>query len=136
MAYKDKQSRQAVSQNAVQQKKADKGPLATNSKSVGKGIEHQPENQMALTKLNFIWMAVAGAMIIVGFLLMLGPSATVDHFEPDIFSTRRLVIGPLLAFLGFVAMAIAIIIDPSKRREKDERKENAEQTSVEATKII
>lgn len=72
-------------------------------------IERQPENEMALTRRNFIYMGIAGVMIVVGFLLMLGPSATVENFEPDIFSTRRIVVGPLIAFLGFVAMAIAII---------------------------
>lgn len=79
------------------------------------GIDAQPVNQMALGKKNFILIAVAGLMIIVGFVLMLGPSATVDHYEPDIFSTRRIVIGPMIAFLGFVAMAIAIIVSPGKK---------------------
>lgn len=94
MAYKDKLNRN------TQQKRA---------KSGGSGIDRQPASEMALGKLNFIYMGVAGAMIIVGFLLMLGPSSTVDNFNPDIFSTRRIVVGPLIAFLGFVAMAIAII---------------------------
>lgn len=70
---------------------------------------------MALSRINFIGMAIAGLMIVAGFLLMLGPSSTVDRFEPDIFSTRRIVVGPLIAFLGFVAMAVAIMIDRKKR---------------------
>jgi hypothetical protein len=45
---------------------------------------------------------------------MLGGSSTVEEFNPDIFSTRRIVVGPCIAFLGFVAMAVAIIIDPAK----------------------
>lgn len=70
--------------------------------------------RMPLQKANFMAMAVAGAMIVIGFLLMLGGSSTVEEFNPDIFSTRRIVVGPCIAFLGFVAMAVAIIIDPSK----------------------
>lgn len=65
-----------------------------------------------LHKSNFIAMAIAGAMIVIGFLLMLGGSSTVEQFDADIFSTRRIVVGPCIAFLGFVAMAIAIIVDP------------------------
>lgn len=65
-----------------------------------------------LGKTNFILMAIAGAAIVIGFLLMLGPSTTEAGFEPDIFSTRRIVIGPGLAFLGFVFMAFAIIFRP------------------------
>lgn len=85
---------------------------AEGAKKAGAGIEQQTVASMALGRLNFLLMACAGAMIVVGFLLMLGPSSTADTFEPDIFSTRRIVLGPLIAFLGFVAMAIAIIVKP------------------------
>lgn len=60
-------------------------------------------------------MAGAGAAIVIGFLLMLGPSTTAAGFEPDIFSTRRIVVGPGLAFLGFLFMAFAIIYRPRKK---------------------
>lgn len=96
--------------------KKDYRPQKSNS-----AIESQPKDRMALGRRNFIFMAVAGAMIIVGFLLMLGPSATPDHYEPDIFSTRRIVIGPLVAFLGFVAMSVAIIISPTKKSKVESK---------------
>lgn len=76
--------------------------------------EGMRRTRMPLQKANFVAMAVAGAMIVIGFLLMLGGSSTVEEFNPDIFSTRRIVVGPCIAFLGFVAMAVAIIIDPAK----------------------
>ncbi len=69
---------------------------------------------MPLERANFIAMAIAGAMIVLGFILMLGGSSTTEAFNADIFSTRRIVVGPLIAFLGFVAMAAAIIIDPRR----------------------
>ena len=69
---------------------------------------------MPLQRGNFIGMAIAGAMIVLGFLLMLGGSSTAEAFNPDIFSTRRIVVGPIIAFLGFVLMAVAIIIDHEK----------------------
>lgn len=72
------------------------------------------ESAHSLRKANFVAMAIAGVMIVVGFLLMLGGSSTIEHFNADIFSTRRIVVGPCIAFLGFVAMAIAIIIDPER----------------------
>ncbi|MGM9871678.1 MAG: DUF3098 domain-containing protein [Muribaculaceae bacterium] len=68
-----------------------------------------------LLKNNFIAMAISVALIIIGFLLMLGGSSTADSFNPDIFSTRRIVAGPLIAFAGFVAMAVAIIIKPKSK---------------------
>lgn len=74
----------------------------------------QVKQSMPLQRGNFIAMAIAGAMIVIGFLLMLGGSTTVEEFNPDIFSTRRIVVGPAIAFLGFVFMAAAIIIDPKR----------------------
>lgn len=77
-------------------------------------INHQDFDTLPLGKNNFIWMGVAGAMIVIGFLLMLGGSSTTEAFNPDIFSTRRIVVGPLIAFLGFVGMAVAVCIKPKK----------------------
>lgn len=79
------------------------------------GIEKETSAEKPLRKNNFIIMAVAGAMIIMGFLLMLGAPSTVDSFNPDIFSTRRIVVGPAIAFLGFVLMAVGIIVRPSNK---------------------
>lgn len=57
-------------------------------------------------------MVIAGLAIVLGFLLMLGGSSSVEAFNPDIFSTRRVVIGPTIAFLGFLFMGVAIIYRP------------------------
>ena len=82
------------------------------------GIEHQSFESLPLGRNNFIFMAVAGVMIVVGFLLMLGGSSTPEQFNPDIFSTRRIVVGPTICFLGFVAMAVAVCIKPAKNHHK------------------
>ena len=71
-----------------------------------------------LTRSNFIMMVIAGAAIVIGFLLMLGAKTTAEGFEPDIFSTRRIVIGPTLAFLGFAFMGFAIIYRSHKHKQK------------------
>lgn len=68
-----------------------------------------------LGRNNFILMAIAGAMIIVGFLLMLGGSSTEEAFNPDIFSTRRIIVGPAISFIGFIFMGYAIIRKPSDK---------------------
>lgn len=77
-------------------------------------IDREDFEQMPLGRNNFIYMAIAGAMIVIGFLLMLGGSSTTEEFNPDIFSTRRIVVGPAICFLGFVAMAVAVCIKPKK----------------------
>jgi len=77
-------------------------------------LQKETMAEFPLAKKNFIWMGVSAAMIVLGFLLMLGASST-EEFNPDIFSARRIVAGPTIAFLGFVAMGIAIIRTPRKR---------------------
>ena len=84
------------------------------SKKKNDVLERESFDQKPLTRTNFIAMAVSAALIILGFVLMLGGSTTETEFNPDIFSTRRIVVGPAVAFIGFVAMAIAIIIRPKK----------------------
>ncbi|MDE5851100.1 MAG: DUF3098 domain-containing protein [Muribaculaceae bacterium] len=60
-------------------------------------------------------MACCLALIVIGFLLMAGPGSSVEGgFNPDIFSTRRIVVGPAVTFLGFLLMAFAILITPKK----------------------
>lgn len=88
-----------------------------NSES-GAQPEVQSDKRLPLARKNFIYMAIAGLMIVVGFLLMLGGGSTPEQFNPDIFSTRRIVVGPTIAFLGFVFMGIAIIIKPKEEAEK------------------
>lgn len=87
----------------------------TNKKTGNDKIDHQGFNTTPLGRNNFVWMAVAGAMIVLGFILMLGGSSTPEQFNPDIFSTRRIVVGPAIAFLGFVGMAVAVCIKPKKK---------------------
>ena len=72
----------------------------------------------ALDKMNFILIAVGVIIIIAGLLLMTGASSTETHFEPDIFSTRRIVVAPLVCFVGFVFMIFAIMFRPKNKQEK------------------
>jgi hypothetical protein len=42
-------------------------------------------------------LIAASILIAVGYLLMAGPGSTEQAFNPDIFSTRRIVIAPVPA---------------------------------------
>lgn len=83
-------------------------------------FERETPSQLPLVKRNFLWMIAAGVMIVAGFLLMLGGSSTTEQFNPDIFSTRRIVIGPTIAFAGYVVMAFAILLKPRVNIESEE----------------
>ncbi len=45
-----------------------------------------------------------------------GSSSIESGFNPDIFSFRRIVLGPAIAFIGFLCMAFAIIVNPRKKK--------------------
>ena len=91
----------------------------SNNSANKSGIKHQSHDTLPLTRKNFILMAIAGALIVIGFCLVIGDGSqtATGQFNPEIFSTRRIVIGPLLAFLGFAAMAGAIIIRPESLKK-------------------
>ena len=93
-----------------------------NSKGKSDGISHEDFDKLPLARNNFILMAIAGAMIIIGFLLMLGGSSTPEGFNPDIFSTRRIKVAPIVSFIGFIFMIYAVIRRP--RKEESSLKES------------
>lgn len=69
-----------------------------------------------LPKLNLILIAVSFIIIVVGFALMVGEPSGATEYNPDIFSTRRITVGPMIALLGFVMMIAAILF---KKKDKE-----------------
>ncbi len=58
---------------------------------------------------NYILMIAGIAVICIGFALMMGGASTDPKvFNPEIFSTRRIVIAPIVVLLGFVIEVFAI----------------------------
>ena len=68
-------------------------------------------------RIAFILLAIGMAVIIVGFLLMTGPSSTEGYFEPDIFSVRRIKVAPAVCFFGFIFMIYGIVRKPKDKTE-------------------
>ena len=74
-----------------------------------------------LTKINFILMGICLLLIIIGFWLMTGDANVGDTFNEKLFESSRVTTGPIIAFLGFVLMAFAIIY-----RKKDKKQDDKE----------
>ena len=68
-----------------------------------------------LPKINAIAIAISVLIIIIGFALMVGAPSGATEFNPDIFSTRRITVGPMIAFFGFIVMILAILYKPRKK---------------------
>lgn len=92
----------------------------TTRQSSERTTQLDPENrsQLPLMKTNFRLMAIAGVMIVLGFCLMAGGATDWDSFNEDIFSVRRIVVGPTIAFLGFLFMGFAIMYSPKNKIEE------------------
>lgn len=72
------------------------------------------EMKHTLPKLNLILIAISVVIIVIGFALMAGePSGEV--YNPDIFSFRRITVGPMIALFGFVFMLFAILFRGKKK---------------------
>ena len=68
-----------------------------------------------LSKFNAVAIALCVVIIIVGFALMVGAPSGATEYNPDIFSFRRITLGPMIAFFGFIAMIVAILLKPRKK---------------------
>ena len=80
------------------------------------------ERKLAFDKINVIVLAIGMLVVIVGVILMTGPSSTPTNFEPDLFSVRRIKVAPVVCLLGFVFMIYAVLRSPKDKgvsQEKD-----------------
>ncbi len=70
------------------------------------------KKNFAFDKTNFILLAIGMAIVVIGFLLMVGPNSSDTVFEPDIFSARRIKVAPIVCLVGFVSMIYAVVRKP------------------------
>lgn len=73
---------------------------------------------LAFGKKNYILLGIGMAIIILGFILMSGSGSTETHFEPDIFSVRRIKVAPAVCFFGFIFMIYGILCKPKSDNQK------------------
>ena len=76
------------------------------------------KEKFAFDKTNFILLAMA--VVIIGFILMTGPVSTPTHFEPDIFSARRIKVAPVVCLVGFLLMIYAVLRKPRDKQMNNE----------------
>ena len=63
---------------------------------------------MVFKKINYIMMAISIALIVLGFVIMLGVNSG-DTYNPDIYAERYVTVGPMISFFGFLLIIPAII---------------------------
>ena len=84
------------------------------------GLDRMEKRERPFSRVNYYIMGGCLALIVLGVVLMSGGGSTVENgFNPEIFSTRRIVVGPMLSFLGFLLMAFSIVWMPKKKVKSD-----------------
>ena len=89
------------------------------------------KQKFAFDKVNFILLAVGMAIVIIGFLLMTGPSSSETSFQPDIFSARRIKVAPVVCLFGFLSMIYAVLRKPKTENTGVQETSAKEQTAQE-----
>ena len=56
-----------------------------------------------------IILIIACMLIIIGYLLMSGDGTTEQAFNPDVFSTCRIVVAPMLCLAGYLLVVVGIL---------------------------
>ena len=66
--------------------------------------------------MNYRLLAAGLVVIIIGFILMAGgKSDDPTVFNPEVFSTRRITIAPIVVLLGFIIEGFAIMWKPKNK---------------------
>ena len=68
-----------------------------------------------MNKINYILIALAVAVIIIGFVLMTGSPSTATEYNPDIFSFRRITLAPIVCLIGFLLVIVGIMYKPKEK---------------------
>lgn len=70
----------------------------------------QEKSSFAFGKINFKLMLLGLAIIVVGYLLMVGGGSDDPNvFNPEIFSFRRITLAPLVLLAGYGVIFYAIL---------------------------
>ena len=82
---------------------------AEPKRTVVSSLKFVDNSPFVFTKDNYQWMLIGLAVIIVGFLLMIGVNNNdPSHFETDIYSFRRITLAPIVVMIGFGIELFAI----------------------------
>src|SRR5476649_2277308 len=74
---------------------------------------YAPKEFFAFEKENYILMVIGVIVIVIGFGLMSGgKSADPAKYDPELFSTRRILVAPLVVLIGYVIELVAILKRP------------------------
>lgn len=79
------------------------------------GSATKQEIKFLFGPLNYVLFVVSALFIVLGFVLMSGGgSKDPNVFNPEVFSSTRITVAPMMVLLGFIISVIAIMLKPNK----------------------
>ena len=89
----------------------------------------QKKQQFAFSAINFYLLAVAIVTVLIGFVLMSGKGSTDTQFDPTIFDNTRTVVAPIICFVGYLFMIVAILYRQRRRTRRKNLNKHRPQTT-------
>lgn len=78
----------------------------------------RPKMNFAFSKKNYIILIAGILLLIIGFITLSGGgSKDPNEFSYALFSSRRMVLAPILLMLGFVAVGVSILLKPDEEQQ-------------------
>ena len=71
-------------------------------------------------KMNYILMGVGALLLLIGYICLSGGKVPDEVFDGEIFNTRRIVVAPILIFLGLATEIVAIMWHPKAPKTDNE----------------
>lgn len=71
-------------------------------------------------KMNYILMGIGALLLLIGYICLSGGDVPDNTFDGEIFNTRRIVVAPILIFLGLVTEIVAIMWHPKTPKTDNE----------------
>lgn len=72
-------------------------------------MSHNTNRILQILLNSRIILLIACMLIIIGYLLMSGDGTTEQAFNPDVFSTRRIVVAPMFCLAGYLLVVVGIL---------------------------
>ncbi len=76
-------------------------------------MSNEKKEGFAFGKENYMFLIGGVVLVIIGFMLMSGGgSEDPTKFNPEIFSTRRITVAPILILIGYIVVLWGIMKRP------------------------
>jgi hypothetical protein len=84
----------------------------------------RPKMQFAFGKKNYTILIAGIILLILGFITLSGGgSKDPNVFNEELFSSRRMVLAPIMLMLGYITVAVAIMTKPDATKETEDTQE-------------